>query len=128
MAERWPKPGIQQHSATPKGSSKPAATTSIPQATAATAAAGKPPRYPEPDATAPGGGEKTPPTRAQGCGTAALAQPLSRVTRSHCRRRGLQGAQLRSSPKGPAQMGTTHRCSGWTEDLQRHRGWAPEVA
>ena len=22
----------------------------------------------------------------------------------------------------------THRCSGWTEDLHRHRGWAPEVA
>jgi len=49
---------------------------------AATAAAGKPPRYPEPAATTPGGGEKTPPTRAQGCGPAALAQPLRRVTRS----------------------------------------------
>jgi hypothetical protein len=22
----------------------------------------------------------------------------------------------------------THRCSGWTEDLHRQRGWAPEVA
>jgi hypothetical protein len=22
----------------------------------------------------------------------------------------------------------THRYSGWTEDLHRHRGWAPEVA
>jgi len=22
----------------------------------------------------------------------------------------------------------THRCSGWTEDLHRHRGWSPEVA
>lgn len=22
----------------------------------------------------------------------------------------------------------THRCSGWTEDLHPHRGWAPEVA
>jgi hypothetical protein len=21
----------------------------------------------------------------------------------------------------------THRCSGWTEDLHRQRGWAPEV-
>jgi hypothetical protein len=68
--------------ATPKGSSKPAGTPSIQLATKATAAAGGPPRHPEPDATAPGGGEKTPPTRAQGCGTAALAQPLRRMTRS----------------------------------------------
>ncbi|MFM9088834.1 MAG: galactose oxidase [Cyanobium sp.] len=22
----------------------------------------------------------------------------------------------------------THRCSGWSEDLHRQRGWAPEVA
>jgi len=22
----------------------------------------------------------------------------------------------------------THRCSSWSEDLHRHRGWAPEVA
>ncbi|MFN7897785.1 MAG: galactose oxidase [Cyanobacteriota bacterium] len=22
----------------------------------------------------------------------------------------------------------THRCSGWTEDLLRQKGWAPEVA
>jgi hypothetical protein len=22
----------------------------------------------------------------------------------------------------------SHRCSGWTEDLHRQRGWAPEVA
>jgi hypothetical protein len=22
----------------------------------------------------------------------------------------------------------THRCCGWTEDLHRQRGWAPEVA
>jgi len=22
----------------------------------------------------------------------------------------------------------THRCRGWTEDLHRRRGWAPEVA
>ena len=64
---------------------------------AATAAAGRPPRYPEPDATAPGGGEKTPPTRAQGCGAAAPAQPLRRVTRSYCRRRGLRLALLRPS-------------------------------
>ena len=81
-SERRPKPGVQQHSVTPRDFSKPAATSSIPQATAATAAAGKPPRYPGPDATAPGGGEKTPPTRAQGCGPAALAQPLRRMTRS----------------------------------------------
>jgi len=22
----------------------------------------------------------------------------------------------------------SHRCSGWTEELHRQRGWAPEVA
>ena len=66
----------------PRDSSNPAATISIPQAPAATAAAGKPPCHPEPDATAPGGGEETTLTRAQGCGTAALAWPLRRVTRS----------------------------------------------
>ena len=84
--------------ATPKAPSNPAATYSRSEATTATAAAGKPPRYPDPDATAPGGGEKTPSTRAQGCGAAALAQPLRRVTRSDDRRRGLRLALLRPSP------------------------------
>ena len=81
-AEPHAEAGIKQHSATPRDPSNPAATSSIPQAMAATAAAGRAPRHPEPDATAPGGGEKTPPTRAQGCGSAALAWPLRRVTRS----------------------------------------------
>jgi hypothetical protein len=81
--------------ATPKDSSNPAATYSRPEVIEATAAAGRPPRHPEPDATAPGGGEETTLTRAQGCGAAALAQPLRRVTRSYCRRRGLRLALLR---------------------------------
>jgi hypothetical protein len=59
--------------ATPKDSSNPAATYSRPEATTATAAAGKPPRHPEPDATAPGGGEKTHPPERKGA-----AQPHSR--------------------------------------------------
>jgi hypothetical protein len=42
----------------------------------------------------PAAAKKIPTIRAQGCGAAALAQPLRRVTRSDCRRRGLQGAQL----------------------------------
>ena len=80
-AEPHAEAGIKQHTATPRDFSNPAATYSRPEATTATAAAGKPPRYPEPDATAPGGGEETTLTRAQGCGPAALAQPLRRVTR-----------------------------------------------
>jgi hypothetical protein len=84
MAGLSPSPSQASSSTRPRQGtpSNLATTSSIPHATTATAAAGKTPRYPEPDATAPGGGEKTPPTRAQGCGTAALAWPLRRVTRS----------------------------------------------
>ena len=82
-----------------------AATSSIPQSTPATAAAGGLPRHPEPDATAPGGGEKTHPPERKGRPPVRLAQPMRRVTRSYCRRRGLRSAQLRSSPKGPLSNG-----------------------
>ena len=93
----------------------------------ATAAAGKPPRYPELDATAPGGGEKNPPARAQGAATRPTRAALAPGDTLHSCRRGLRPAQLRSSPKGPSPMGTTHRCGGWTEDLHSQRGLAPEV-
>lgn len=105
---------------TPRDFSNPAATYSRPEATTATAAAGRPPRHPEPNATAPGGGEKTPPTRAQGCGTAALAQPLRRVTRSHCRRRGLRLALLRPSPKRAFLMSALLRSYNWNGQAPRN--------
>ena len=72
--------------------------------------------------------QKKPPTRAQGCGTAALAQPLCRVTRSSTAAVACGLHNCAPPQRGPSPMGTTHRCSGWTEDLHRHRGWAPEVA
>ena len=55
---------------------------------------------------------ENPPTRAQGCGSAAHAQPLRRVTRSHCRRRGLRGAQLRSDTT------PTRQRSHWRQDAK----------
>jgi hypothetical protein len=73
-------------------------------------------------------GKKNPPTRAQGCGTAALAQPLCRVTRSSTAAVACGLHNCAPPQRDPSPMGTTHRCSGWTEDLHLHRGWAPEVA
>ena len=97
----------------PRESSNPAATISIPQAPAATAAAGRPPRHPEPDATAPGGGEKTPPTRAQGCGTAALAKPLRRVTRSIAAAVACGVLNCGPTPRRPGSAATGGRMQNW---------------
>jgi hypothetical protein len=67
---------------------------------------------------------ETPPTRAQGCGTAALAQPLRRVTRSTTaavwsRRQGIRGSSI-TSTVGPS----AHQRCGSSGLIQ----WSGEAA
>ena len=69
-----------------------------PQAIEATAAAGRPIRNPEPDATAPGGGEKNPPTRAQGSATKPTRTALAPGDTLHHHRSGMQGPLMWTGP------------------------------